>query len=89
MDCCKVDHLSLDLLQTNISDATIYDGQDLKLVGFEDVNFARDRERRMQTISYVFSLTNGALSWMSGLQFMVALSTIEVEYIAITYVCKL
>lgn len=45
--------------------AIFCDGQDLKLVGYVNVDFVRDYDRRRTTIGYVFSLANGTVGWMS------------------------
>jgi hypothetical protein len=46
--------------------------------GYVDSNFA----------GYVFTLAGGAISWMSKLQNIVSLSTIEKKYVATSYACK-
>eukprot|EP00253_Pinus_taeda_P010244 PITA_10244 len=53
-------------------------------VGFVSKFMANPGEldKRRSTTRYVFSLASGAISWMSKLQERVALSTVEVEYIA-------
>eukprot|EP00253_Pinus_taeda_P026056 PITA_26056 len=47
-----------------------------------------DLDKRRSTSMYVFTLVGGAISWMSKLQNIVALSTTEVEYIAASHACK-
>jgi hypothetical protein len=37
---------------------------------------------------YVFTLAGGAISWMSTLQNIIALSTTEAEYLAASHACK-
>eukprot|EP00253_Pinus_taeda_P036138 PITA_36138 len=56
--------------------------------GYVDSDFARDLDKRRSTSGYVFTLAGGAISWMSKLQNIVALSTTEVEYIATSHACK-
>eukprot|EP00253_Pinus_taeda_P028835 PITA_28835 len=47
-----------------------------------------DLDKRRSTSGYVFTLASGAISWMSKLQNLVALSTTEAEYIAASHACK-
>jgi hypothetical protein len=56
--------------------------------GFVDADWARDLDRRRSTSRYVFNLFGGAISWMSKRQAIVALSTIESEYMATTHASK-
>ncbi|XP_047952725.1 phenylalanine N-monooxygenase-like [Salvia hispanica] len=53
-----------------------------------DSNYANDRDKKKSTTSYVFTLGGSCISWKSQLQHIVALSTIESEYIAITEAMK-
>jgi len=55
---------------------------------FVDVDWAGDIDHRRSTSSDVFTLFGGAISWMSKKQVVVALSTIEVEYMAIIHASK-
>ncbi|KAK4382379.1 Retrovirus-related Pol polyprotein from transposon TNT 1-94 [Sesamum angolense] len=52
------------------------------------INYANDRGSRRSTTSYVFTLCGACISWKSQLQNIVALSTTEAEYIAITEAFK-
>jgi hypothetical protein len=56
--------------------------------GFVDADWAGDLDRRRSTSRYVFNLFGGAISWMSKRQVVVALSTIESEYMAATHASK-
>eukprot|EP00253_Pinus_taeda_P036535 PITA_36535 len=56
--------------------------------GFIDVDWVGDLDQRRSTSGYVFNLFGGAVSWMSKKQFVVALSTIEAEYMAATHASK-
>jgi len=56
--------------------------------GYVDSDFAGDLDKRRSTSGYVFTLAGGAISWMSKLQNIVALSTTEAEYIAASHACK-
>nr|XP_033509537.1 secreted RxLR effector protein 161-like [Nicotiana tomentosiformis] len=54
------------------------------LVGYCDSDYEGDLDKRRSTTSYVFTFINTQVSWKSTLQSMVALSTTEAEYMAIT-----
>eukprot|EP00253_Pinus_taeda_P013026 PITA_13026 len=60
----------------------------LDICGLLDVDWARDLDQRISTSGYVFNLFGGAVSWMSKKQSVVALSTIEAEYMAATHASK-
>eukprot|EP00253_Pinus_taeda_P030257 PITA_30257 len=60
----------------------------LDIRGFVDADEARDLDQRGSTSGYVFNLFRGAVSWMSKKQSIVALSTIEAEYMAATHGSK-
>ena len=55
-------------------------GVSCKVVGFCDVDYARDISTRRSTTGYVFSLGSGAISWCSKRQPTVSLSTTKAEY---------
>ena len=65
-----------------------YDGTDVRLHGYVDSDFAGDVDNRGSTISYIFTLRSEAVSWVSKLQKIVALSTTKVEYVTATKACK-
>ncbi|KAH9659018.1 hypothetical protein KPL70_023705 [Citrus sinensis] len=56
--------------------------------GCVDSDFAGDLDKRKSTTGYVFTLAGAAVSWVSKLQTVVALSTTEAEYMAATQACK-
>ncbi|KAK9698049.1 hypothetical protein RND81_08G079100 [Saponaria officinalis] len=56
----------------------------LKLVGYTDSDWAGDIDTRKSTSGYVFYLGYGVISWSSIKQQVVALSTAEAEYTAVT-----
>lgn len=58
------------------------------IVGYCDSDYAGDLDKRLSTTGYVFTLTKVSVSWKFTLQSTVALSTIEVEYMAITEAIK-
>ncbi|KAH9695613.1 hypothetical protein KPL71_022838 [Citrus sinensis] len=59
-----------------------------KVLGYVDSDFAGDLDKRRSVTSLVFTLCGGAVSWKSTLQSVVALSTTEAEYIALTEAVK-
>ena len=62
-----------------------YQGKELRLVGYSDVDQASDLDERKSTSGYIFLLNNGVISWKSKKQTCITLSTIEIEFI----VCQL
>ena len=64
-----------------------YGCMDVQLLGYADSDFASDVDSR-STIDYVFTLRSGAVSWVSRLQKIVAMSTIEAEYVTTTEACE-
>ncbi|GKV29673.1 hypothetical protein SLEP1_g59547 [Rubroshorea leprosula] len=58
------------------------------VVRFVNSDFAGDLHKRKSTTGYVFTLSGCAISWKATLQSIVALSTTEVEYMAITEAVK-
>lgn len=68
--------------------ALCYGGSELTVRGYVDSDFAGDLDKSKSTTGYVYTLAGGAVSWMSKLQRVVALSTTEAEYMAATQACK-
>ena len=62
--------------------------EDVRVHGFVDFDWVGDIDSRLSTSGYVFRLFGGAISWMSRKQFVVALSSTKVEYIATTHASK-
>ncbi|GAB2268189.1 hypothetical protein Dimus_038699 [Dionaea muscipula] len=60
----------------------------LDLAAYVDSDFAGDRDCRKSTTSYNVTLGGNCISWKSQLQPLVALSSTEAEYVAITDVFK-
>ena len=56
--------------------------------GYVDADYAGDLDDRRSTTCYVFTLGGGPICWKSMIQSLVALSTIESEYMAITEAAK-
>nr|AAF65309.1 reverse transcriptase [Picea glauca] len=53
--------------------------------GFVDADWVGDLDHIRSTSGYVFNLFGGAISWMSKIQALVALSTTEAEYMVATH----
>ena len=53
-----------------------------------DADFGGEMDTRRSTIGYMFCLNEGPVSWRSSLQPIMALFTIEVEYIGISEAAK-
>ncbi|XP_047949664.1 secreted RxLR effector protein 161-like [Salvia hispanica] len=58
------------------------------LVGWSDSDFAGNIDTRRSQSGYVFTLYGAAVSWKSSLQSVVALSTTEAEFMALTAAVK-
>lgn len=68
-----------------------YTGSDYSKVeveGYCDSDYAGDLTKRRSLTGYVFTIGGNLVSWKSSLQRVVALSTTEAEYIAITEAVK-
>ena len=65
-----------------------FGSEKLVLVGYIDSDMVEDVDNRKSTLGYLITFSGGDVSWQSRLQKCVALSTIEVEYIAATEACK-
>ncbi|KAH9789507.1 Integrase catalytic domain-containing protein [Citrus sinensis] len=68
--------------------ALCYGGLEFTVRGYVDSDFAGDLDKRKSITGYVFALAGAAVSWVSKLQTVVALSTTEAEYMAATQACK-
>ena len=55
-----------------------------ELVGYTDNDWAGSVDDRKSTSGYVFHMGSGAISWASKKQPIVALSTVEAEYVVAT-----
>ncbi len=54
------------------------------MVGYSDSDWAGDPDDRHSTTGNVFLMAGGAVSWLSKKQSIVALSTSEAEYVALS-----
>ena len=63
-----------------------YEGDPLK--GFSDSDFAGNVDNRRSQSGYIFTLYGSVISWRSSLQSVVALSTTEAEFMALTAAVK-
>ena len=59
-----------------------YQGLDLCMISYSDADWGSDLDERKSTSEYAFLLNNGAITWSSKKQPCIALSTMEVEYVA-------
>ncbi|KAH9742745.1 hypothetical protein KPL70_003057 [Citrus sinensis] len=63
-------------------------GSEFTVKGYVDSDFAGDFDKRKSTTRYVFTLAGAAVSWVSKLQIIMALSTTKAEYMAATQAYK-
>ena len=68
--------------------ALCFGGSYIVLQGYVDSDIAGDKYNRRSTTRYVFTIGGTTISWISKLQKVVALSTIEEEYVAATEASK-
>ncbi|XP_047979038.1 secreted RxLR effector protein 161-like [Salvia hispanica] len=54
----------------------------LEVIGYSDSDYAGCVDSRKSTFSYLFLLAEGAVSWKSGKQSVIATSTMEAEFVA-------
>ncbi|XP_030939912.1 secreted RxLR effector protein 161-like [Quercus lobata] len=59
-----------------------YQGSNLRMIGYSDAVWGSDLDERKSTSRYVFLLNNGAITWSSKKQPYIALSTMEVKFVA-------
>ncbi|KAG7567097.1 Integrase catalytic core, partial [Arabidopsis thaliana x Arabidopsis arenosa] len=63
-------------------------GKDLSVVGYCDSDHGGDLDRKRSTSGYVFTVGGNTISWKSCLQPVMALSSTEAEFIALTEAVK-
>eukprot|EP00253_Pinus_taeda_P034030 PITA_34030 len=78
----------LGYLRGTTNQALCFGGSNIALQGYVDVDMAGDRDKRRSTTGYVFILGGIAVSWVSKIQSVVALSTTEAKYVATTEASK-
>jgi hypothetical protein len=66
----------------------VYSVDPKPLIGYTDASYADDKETRKSTGGYLFTLNGGAISWRSKKQSIVACSSTEAEYIALSDATK-
>ncbi|XP_048629255.1 secreted RxLR effector protein 161-like [Brassica napus] len=59
-----------------------------RVEGYSDADYATDLDRRRSITGYLFQVGSNTVSWRSGLQPIVALSTTESEYMALNEAAK-
>jgi hypothetical protein len=64
--------------------ALCFGGSDTIIQGYADSYMAGDKDSRRSTTGYVFTVGGTIVSWILKLQKVVALSTMEAEYVAAT-----
>lgn len=62
----------------------VYEKNNMDIIGYTDVDWAGDIEKRKSTSGFIFLLGNGVVSWSSKKQASVTLSTTEAEYVALS-----
>ena len=78
----------LRYLRGTTGKALCFKGGDTILTGYVDADLAGNVDIRRSTTGYVYTLGGTAVSWGSQLQKIVALSTTEAEYVAVTEASK-
>jgi hypothetical protein len=74
----------LRYLKGTLGTSLCFTGAHMKLTGYVDSDLAGDVDTRKSTTGYVYTLGGTTVSWVSRLQKIVALSTTEAEYVAVT-----
>ena len=65
-----------------------FGGSETVLQGYVDVDMVGDKESRRSTTGHVFTVGGTTKSWISKLQHVVSLSTMEAKYVAATEASK-
>jgi hypothetical protein len=74
----------LRYLRGTATHALCFGGSDTFLQGYVDSDMAGDKHSRRSTTGYVFTIGGTTVSWISKLQKVVAISTIEADYVAVS-----
>jgi hypothetical protein len=80
--------LILRYLRGTTTHALCFGGSNIVLQGYVDSNMEGDKYSRRSTIGYVFTIVRTTVSWISKLQKVVSLSTMESEYVVATKASK-
>jgi ATP-binding cassette subfamily B (MDR/TAP) protein 1 len=75
-------------LKSSLKTCLSFTAGGLKLEGLVDADLAGDVDSRKSTTGYVYTLGRAVVSWSSILQKIVALSTTEAEYVAVSESAK-
>ena len=75
-------------LKRNRDYMLVYQADSLVPLGYTDSDFQSNKDSKMSTSGYVFTLGSGAISWRSVKQSCIADSTMEAEYVAALEVAK-
>ena len=78
----------LKYLRGTTNQELCFSGSNIALQGYVDADMAGDRDNRRSTTGYVFTIGGTTVSWVSKIQSVVALSTIEAEHVATTEASK-
>ena len=79
---------ALRYVQATLYYSLCFNQKDLQLQGYTDADWQGDLDDRKSTSGYLFTLAGGAISWSSKKQDLVALSSMEAEYIVASEVVK-
>jgi hypothetical protein len=78
----------LRYLRGTTTHALCFGGSNIVLQGYVDSDMEGDKDSRRSTTGYVFTVGGTTVSWILKLQKVVALSTMEAEYVAATEASK-
>ncbi|KAK2577722.1 hypothetical protein KPH14_012684, partial [Odynerus spinipes] len=78
----------LRYLKGTINVCLKYQKSDSNIKGYADADFAGDEDDRKSCTGFTFIMGDGAITWESKKQTLVAMSTSESEYIALSEACK-
>jgi len=78
----------LRYLRGTTNQALFFGSSNISLHGYVDASMVGDRDNRRSTKRYVFTVGGTIVSWVSKLQNVVSLSTMEAKYVAPIEVSK-
>eukprot|EP00253_Pinus_taeda_P008900 PITA_08900 len=85
---CMKEKWILRYLKGTTNQALCFGGSNISLQGYVDADRASDKDNRRSTTGYVFTVGGIAVSWVSKIQSVVALSKTEAKYVAATEASK-